>query len=131
MSYAASYVQKNSAMLLRLRLPSFRFVQHRYSYHLILSLHGKRANVEHWLNGKGSPGGQFDRCQAYNAALLEATVRRARARGFTVVLMEPPENTAIVGGQLRPVQGRVSAAVCTAGGDLRRQLLCISATDSA
>ena len=96
MSYAASYVQQNGSSLLHLHLADHPYQRHRYTQTTLMSVRGKRRKVELWLTGKGRPGGQFDRCEAYNAALLEAIVRRARERGFTVALMEPPENAAIV-----------------------------------
>jgi hypothetical protein len=116
LAYAASYVQQNEIPLEHGHLPWHRYVGHRYSHRNVLPDGRKRALVARFLATKGSPGGAFDRNEPYNAALLEATVRLARQRGFLVVLMEPPENKEIVGasfdrfkGVYRPLLSRLAA----------------------
>ena len=57
----------------------------------------KTRTMMNYLRHDGHTGGTFDQNFAFNAALLDATVRLAKQRGFTVVLMESPENRQIVG----------------------------------
>ncbi len=54
----------------------------------------KRAGVQQWV---ASHRASFVRNYAYNARLLDVLVRRAKQRGFTVVLTEETEDGAIVG----------------------------------
>jgi hypothetical protein len=54
----------------------------------------KRAGVRQWIS---SHRVAFLRNYAYNARLLDVLVKRAKQRGYTVVLTEETENSAIVG----------------------------------
>lgn len=96
-NYVATYFQDNEHWFLDLRLPSIAYKRHKYTLPRLLSRAAKNADVQTWLNTDGRPGGTFDRWFAFNAALLQATVKLARQRGFTVALLEAPENHAIVG----------------------------------
>jgi hypothetical protein len=54
----------------------------------------KQAGVRQWI---GSHRVAFLRNYAYNARLLDVLVKRAKQRGYTVVLTEETENTFVVG----------------------------------
>jgi hypothetical protein len=116
LAYAASYIQQNEKTLEHGHLPWHTFDRHRYTTGGILPDARKRGLVAKYLRTKGSPGGAFDHNEPYDAALLEATVRLARERGFRVMLMEPPENSFIVGASFdrfkqvyRPLMTRLAA----------------------
>jgi len=74
-----------------------RFKQHLYDRSMAYTDARKREQVTRWLEHRGGPGGQFFRVFPYNASLLERAVALATARGFTVMLVENPLNTEIVG----------------------------------
>jgi hypothetical protein len=76
---------------------SIAYHPHRYGPDSVLTLAEKRAGIRKWLEGNGRPGGPFDKNFALSAALLEECVKLARARGFEVVLMEDPQDIAVVG----------------------------------
>ena len=95
--YIASWVQHNRGDLIRLRFPPVYFQLHP-AYHVFARSEKERV-ATNYLRHAGHTGGTFDRYFAFNAALLDATVRLARQRGFTVVLMEAPENQQIVGSR--------------------------------
>lgn len=99
LSYLASYVQTHSADLFRLRLPTTRFELHRVGQAQVFTVHQKQSMATVYLRRDGHTRGAFDRYFSFNAALLDATVRLARQRGFTVALLEPPENRDIVGSR--------------------------------
>ena len=58
------------------------------------SLARKRQGVQQWIATR-APG--FFRYYSYNARLLDVLVGRAKQRGFSVVLLEETEDTAVVG----------------------------------
>jgi hypothetical protein len=93
--YLDTYLRKRGVAAFK--APWTNYHAHRYGPYSVISNGGKRAGVEKWLTGDGAPGGAFDRNFAFCAALLEACVKRARARGFEVVLMEDPQDISIVG----------------------------------
>jgi hypothetical protein len=79
------------------RAPWIKFSPHRYGIFSTITEAQKRAGIDKWLEGNGRPGGPFERNFDFSAALLEESVKLARAKGFEVVIMEAPQNTAIVG----------------------------------
>lgn len=83
-----------------------RFKQHLYDRAMAYSDDRKHEQVTRWLEHRGRPGGQFFRVFSYNAALLEQTVALATARGFSVMLVENPLNTEIVGDSFNHLIGR-------------------------
>jgi hypothetical protein len=93
--YLDNYLRKRGVAAFK--APWTNYHTHRYGPCSVISNGGKRAGIDKWLTGDGAPGGAFFRNFAFSAALLEACVKRARARGFEVVLMEDPEDISIVG----------------------------------
>jgi hypothetical protein len=92
---------------LRLGLPArVRFKQHLYDRSMAYNDAHKRQQVTRWLEHRGSPGGQFFHVFPYNAALLERAVALATARGFSVMLVENPLNTEIVGDSFDGMKAR-------------------------
>jgi hypothetical protein len=105
LSYLASYVQTHSHDLLRLRLPTTRYELHRVGQHQVFTPSVKQLMATIYLRHDGHTGGTFDKYFSFNAALLDATVRLAKQRGFIVVLMEAPENREIVGSRFDRLKG--------------------------
>jgi len=97
MNHISGWLDKNKRALAHGRLPYNRYQEHRYHQGQIWSEELKRSKVELWTSTMGRPGGDFDSNVAFNEALLEETVKLARERGFTPVLLEVPENREIVG----------------------------------
>jgi hypothetical protein len=77
--------------------PWIKYCPHRYGPYSVISDAQKRDGITHWLTGNGRPGGPFFTNFEFSAALLEECVKLARAKGFEVVLMEDPQDIAIVG----------------------------------
>jgi hypothetical protein len=96
-AYLASWAQNRRGDLARLRVGALHYQPHP-TYH-VFPRSMKELDVIEYLRHDGHTRGIFDRYFAFNAALLDATVRLARRRGFTVVLMESPENREIVGSR--------------------------------
>ena len=71
------------------------YLQHRY--HSALSTAGKLALTQQFKVNLGAPGGPFFDYFALNRALLRRCVTRAREKGYQIVLMEDPQDTAVVG----------------------------------
>jgi len=105
MNYGGSYVQQHFGALSRLHWPWVQHQTHRVSSAHEFTSAQKTLKMILYLRHAGHTGGEFDHDFAYNAALLEATVRLARQRGFAVVLMEAPENRAIVGDRFDRLKG--------------------------
>lgn len=99
LGYITSYVQQNESTLLTGHLPYHRYEQHKYTETRIAPRGLKESFVHRWLSKQGRPGGEFDQYFAYNGQLLDTMVKLARARGFQVVLLECPENVAVVGAR--------------------------------
>ncbi len=99
LGYFTSYVKQTGGTLGHLGLPSHLYLQHKYSQARISTPSVKEKYVHRWLSQQGRPGGAFDQYFAYNGELLDAMVRLAESRGFQVVLMEVPENKAVVGAR--------------------------------
>lgn len=94
-AYYADWRKRNAAALAAGRRPWHVYQNHRYT--AALSAARKQAQVTRWLTGKGAAGGDFSRYHAYDAALLGATIKLARAKGLSVVLMEAPASGAVIG----------------------------------
>jgi hypothetical protein len=109
LTYMASWAQDNKRALSRLQFKPIYFKLHP-DYH-VYSLPYKQSKVRLYLRTDGRAGGSFDQYFAFNAALLDATVRLAEQRGFKVVLMEAPENREVVGAQFDRVK-RVYKPFC-------------------
>jgi len=82
--------------------PQLSYVMHRYTQSQYWTDAFKRSRVPLWLSGWGRPNGPFYNNLALNAALLEETVKAARAKGFEVLLMEDSLNAGIVGDAFDP-----------------------------
>ena len=77
--------------------PPIAYNRLRYSQASVWPLATKRQRVDQWLIGRGRPGGPFFDNLELNGRLLEAAVVLARERGFEVIIMESPQDTAVVG----------------------------------
>ena len=95
--YLATWADNNRGNLSRLRFPPVHFLLHPVYHVYARSL--KERIATNYLRHSGHTGGIFDRYFAFNAALLDATVRLAQQRGFTVVIMESPEDRAVIGSR--------------------------------
>ena len=102
LTFIAGWAQTNKRELATLNLKPVRFKLH--PDYTVYSRPRKEGKVLLYLRTDGRPGGAFDRYFHFNAALLEATVRLAKERGFKVVLMEAPENREVVGSQFDRVK---------------------------
>jgi len=93
-AYLAAWRRVNARTLAAGRRPWHPYVLHRQSD--LLSTANKRWRIGRWLAGRGRVGGAFDTWDDVSGLLLERIVRRAQARGLTVVLMESPENRSMI-----------------------------------
>ena len=114
-AYLADWRLRNAALLKAGKKPWHPYEMHRLGG--MFSDDEKRELVAKWLTGRGRPGGAFDTWYDFNGRLLDRAVRRARARGFTVVLMEGSQNLDIVGATwdrykavYRPLCQQIAAA---------------------
>lgn len=99
MNYLMGYLKEHRQALLDGRLPHTTYIFHKYTKAHIWSLRGKKAKVDFWIKKNGA---DFARNVDYNGRLLDLMVKTARQRGFTVVLLELPENTRAVGTAFDP-----------------------------
>jgi len=84
------------------RAPWLPYVLHRYTQSDYWTDAFKRTRAPLWLIGRGRPGGPFFTNFGLNAALLEETVKAARAKGFEVLLMEDSQNASMIGDAFDP-----------------------------
>lgn len=94
MRYVADVGQVKLSRLLAGRPVAVSYKPHWVTARKAWSLARKRKGLQQWIKSYG-PG--FTKHVSYNARLLDTLVRCARQRGFTVVLLEETENTAVVG----------------------------------
>ena len=94
-AYLAAWRRINAKALASGRKPWHPYLLHRQFD--VLSDADKRDRIRLWLVGRGRPGGAFDTWNDVSGELLERIVRRAQARGLTVMLMESSENTSVIG----------------------------------
>ncbi len=94
MRYVADAGQVKLTRLFKGRAVAVSYKPHWVTASKTWSLARKRRGVQQWIK---SYGPDFTRYVSYNARLLDTLVRRAQQRGFTVVLLEETENTAVVG----------------------------------
>ena len=102
LTYIASWAQDHKRALAKLNIKPVHFKLH--PDYQVYSRPRKEGKVMLYLRTDGRVGGVFDKYFAFNAALLDATVRLAKQRGFKVVLMEAPENRQVVGSQFDRVK---------------------------
>ena len=93
-AYLTSYVQQHDQDLLRGRLPSRKYGQHRYNQKSAHTVKQKERMVRIW-NKRRYP--IFKRNLSFNLDMLEQLMIRARQRGVRVVLVELPSNRALIG----------------------------------
>jgi len=86
----------------------------------------KQAGVRQWVKSHQTA---FARNYAYNARLLDVLVKRAKQRGYTVVLTEETENSAVVGHSFdqfkrvyQPIVRRIAAKYGVPYVDLQARL---------
>lgn len=92
--------------------PGLTYQTHRYPQTMTTTDAFKHERVQQWLNGRGRPGGPFFTYFGLDAALLEATVKLARAKGFEVLFMESSQNNTIIGDAFEPYRTKYRA-LCT------------------
>lgn len=90
--------------------PAIAYNQHHYGQNSVMSRGSKRKGIDNWLDGRGSPGGEFSTNFEFSAALLGECVRLARHKGFEVLLMEGSLDTEVVGRAFADYQRRYRAA---------------------
>ena len=98
-SALASYLKQHELDLelrSRLRVPPYR--EHPFAGREALSSAVKQKLVDKWLT-QYKPA--FDKVLAFNLAMLEQLVRRARERGLAVVIVELPRNHEIIGDRFK------------------------------
>ena len=83
-------------------VPAFRgnlrpYHRHRYDYRVPVTLAADQAMVSDFIATTGAPSGTFFQSFALNRALLRRCVSLARAKGYQVLLMEDPEERAVIG----------------------------------
>jgi hypothetical protein len=118
-AYLADWRKRNAATLAAGKKPWHVYQPHRYTS--ALSLAAKRALVTKWLTGKGKAGGAFSRYHAFDAKVLQATVKLAVSRGFSVVLMQAPANLAVMSHKFEPytkVYVPACESIAAAGGGI-------------
>lgn len=110
LSYAITYYQHHASVLLQGRLPDTTYQLHRVDAR---SLKTTKFLVKNWLRQREA---KFYRYRDFNARLLDRLVGYARAQGYTVVILEEPVNTDVVGRSFdgmrrlyRPVVRRIAA----------------------
>ena len=84
------------------RVPAFRgnprpYHRHRYDFRVPVTLAANQALVSDFIATTGAPSGTFFQAFALNRALLRRCVSLARAKGYQVLLMEDPEEGAVIG----------------------------------
>jgi hypothetical protein len=94
--YLAKYRHRRGAEAFESTVP-VSYNVHRYSQNMLWPYDMKVSRVALWRAGRGRPDGPFFNNFKLNAALLEETVALARAKGYQVLLMETPQNAAIIG----------------------------------
>ena len=92
--YLSGYLQNHKVELRELRIPHTTYRLHRYSAAHIDTAAQKRQTVQSW-NKLRAPA--FRSNLAFNLGLLQELVKRARDRGYAVVLLELPLNLQIIG----------------------------------
>ena len=97
MDYVSGWADEHLDEALHGRLPTVKYVWHRYHQGHLWPDEKKRELVGRWLTHRGAPGGAFDRDFRYSLDLLDEMVGVAQKKGFTVVLLELPLNRDIVG----------------------------------
>jgi len=94
MNYLVTYVKSHRDQLLHFQIPDHPYNQHRYNLHSIHSVKSKEAMVKTWLKSRWP---LFKRNFKFNTAMLEELIKVTQARGLTPVLLELPNNKAIIG----------------------------------
>ena len=102
--YGVTYLNDHYADLLRVRWPRTQFVVHRYQRESSWSLARKRATITAWAQSAGKSGGAFDQTFRSTSRALAMEVTAARAKGFTVLLVEQPFDLRPAGHQLDRVR---------------------------
>ncbi len=103
LSYLTSYAKTSGRALLEGRPTAFAFVQHHYSVKHVYSDTRKRALVDVWLH-KRLP--LFRQNLRFNLGMLEQILQRCRERGVHAVLLELPNDAAIIGHSLDGVESQ-------------------------
>ena len=97
LSYLTTYAKTSGHALLEGKPTTFAFVQHHYSVKHVYNDARKRALVGVWLH-KRLP--LFRQNLRFNLGMLEQILRRCRQRGVHAVLLELPNDAAIIGHSL-------------------------------
>ena len=94
MNYLVTYAKSHRDQLLHFQIPDHPYNQHRYNEHSIKSLKQKKAMVKIWLKTRWP---LFKRNFKFNTAMLKELIKVTQARGLTPVLLELPNNRAVIG----------------------------------
>ena len=109
-AYLTSYFRQHDGELLSGEIPSRRYGQHRYNNKSAHTVPQKERMVKIW-NTRRYP--VFKRNLRFNLAMLEQLLIRAQERGVHVVLVELPNNRALIGDRfdyaVRQYRGPVAA----------------------
>jgi hypothetical protein len=87
------------------------YQRHRYDARGALPLTTKQSMVPRFSQGIGAPGGPFYTSFDFNVALLQRCVALARAKGYEVLLMQDPLNTAACGTAYAPYEAKYQPEV--------------------
>jgi hypothetical protein len=93
-AYLTSYFQQHEDELLAGHVPSREYGQHRYNHKSAHTVKQKERMVKVWNTRRYA---FFKRNLRFNLAMLEQLLIRAEQRGVHVVLIELPNNRALVG----------------------------------
>jgi hypothetical protein len=97
MEYFVDYLDRHEATLAAGGQPNVQHLLHRVWADKLWSVETQARFLKKW---RGWREADFYRYQAYNSRLLDTLVKRARQRGFEVVLLEGSENPYTVGHAL-------------------------------